>query len=71
MKKTLDGLGISISESFAMKAAMKKTIFSRDEELREMTPKANGEIKEVFKEVGDAAKNLLPGCITAMSQVPI
>ena len=54
-----------------MKAAMKKTIFSRDEELREMTPKANGEIKEVFKEVGDAAKNLLPGCITAMSQVPI
>ena len=72
LKKILDGLGISISEFFAVEAAMEETIFFRHEDLREITPPmAKGEIKAVFKEVGDAAKNLLPGCITTVSQVPI
>jgi mannose-6-phosphate isomerase-like protein (cupin superfamily) len=40
--------------------AMEETIFFRHEDLREITPPmANGEIKAVFKEVGDAAQHSL------------
>jgi transcriptional regulator with XRE-family HTH domain len=60
LKKILDELGISISEFFAVEAAMEETIFFRHKDLREITPPmANGEIKAVFKEVGDAVQHSL------------
>lgn len=60
LKKIVDGLGISISEFFAVETAMEEAIFFKHEELREITPPlANGGIKAVFKEVGDAAQHSL------------
>lgn len=60
LKKILGGLNLSISEFFAVEAAMDEPIFFTHAELREISPpSANGDIKAVFKEVGDAARHSL------------
>ena len=63
---------IDIAESFQTRPSSQKIRLLYDSGYtRKDAAEGEREIKEVFKEVGDAAKNLLPGCITTVSQVPI
>ena len=59
LKKILDGLGVSISEFFAAEAASEQKIFFRHDELTEITPNQQGDIRAVFRQVGPAADHTL------------
>mgnify|MGYP003700727067 CR=1 FL=1 len=60
LKKILDGLGVSMSEFFAVEAAADEPIFFAHEELREISPPSGCDGgKAVFLQVGDAGRHAL------------
>lgn len=59
LKKILEGMTVSMSEFFAAESTGEEKIFFRHNELREITPAETGDVKAVFRQVGDAAEHAL------------
>lgn len=59
LKKILDGISVSMAEFFAAEAAGEEKIFFRHDELREITPAETGDVRAVFRQVGDVGDRAL------------